>query len=94
MPRVGEQLLVELRRLSESLGNPGAAALYTAAKRAKLDVSKKQVDELVKNKTEKQVLGPPQRATGKTISEEDNRMQMDLIDVSNLPAADWKFSWR
>jgi len=56
MPRVGEQLITELRRLSESLGNPGAAALYTAAKRAKLDVSKKQVDELV-NKTEKPAAG-------------------------------------
>jgi len=67
------------------------AALYTAAKRAKLDVSKKQVEELVKGKAEKQVLGAPQRATGKTVSEDDNRMQMDLVDVSNAPAGDWKF---
>ena len=90
MPLVGEQILTELRRLSESLGNPGAAALFVAAKRAKLNVSKKQVDELVKGKAEKQVLGAPQRATGKTISEDDNRWQMDLIDVSNVPSGDWK----
>ena len=65
--------------------------MYTAAKRAKLDVSKKQVDELVKGKAEKQILAPPQKATGKSVSENDNRWMMDLIDVSNVPAGDWKF---
>jgi transposase InsO family protein len=91
MPRVGEQLADDLRALSESLGNPGAEALYTAAKRRKLAVSKKQVQEFVKAKSEKQVLGAPQRAAGKTISEDNNRWQMDLIDVSQVPAGSWKF---
>ena len=91
MPLVGEQILSELRRLSESLGNPGAAALFVAAKRAKLNVSKKPVDELAKGKAEKQVFGAPRRATGKTASEDDNLWQMDLIDVSNVPSGDWKF---
>jgi len=50
MPRVGEQLDDDLRALSVSLGNPGADALYTAAKRRKLAVTKKQVQEFVKQK--------------------------------------------
>jgi len=87
----GEQPLTELRRLSESLGNPGAAALYTAARRAKLNVTKKQVSEFARDKPEKQQFGAPQRATGKTISEDDNRMQMDLIEVPNQPAGDWRY---
>jgi transposase InsO family protein len=81
----------ELRALSESLGNPGAEALFTAAKRKKLAVSRKQVQEFVRTKGEKQVLGPPQRAAGKTVSEANNRWQMDLVDVSNVPAGNHKF---
>jgi transposase InsO family protein len=81
----------ELRALSESLGNPGAEALYTAAKRKKLAVTKKQVQEFVRAKSEKQVLGAPQRAAGKSVSEDDNRWMMDLIDVSRVPAGSWKF---
>ncbi len=91
MPRVGAQLIDDLRALSQSLGNPGAEALYTAAKRRKLAVSKKDVQEFVKTKSEKQVLGAPQRAAGKSISENDNRWMMDLIDVSQVPAGSWKF---
>ena len=81
MPRVGEQLADELNRISTELGHPGVEALWTAAKRRKLAVKKKQVQEYVRQKSEKQVLGAPQRAAGKSISEDDNRWQMDLIDI-------------
>ena len=45
------------------------------------------------DKSEKHVLGAPQRAVGKSISEDDNRWMMDLIDVSPeaIPAGYWKF---
>ena len=49
-----------LQALSESLGNPGVDALFTAAKRKKLDVTKNQVKEFVSQKSEKQALGAPQ----------------------------------
>ena len=86
MPRVGVQITDALRALSENLGNPGIEALLTAAKRRNLAVSRKQVQDFVRIKSEKQVLGAPQKAAGKTISEDNNRWQMDLIDVSNVPA--------
>ena len=91
MPRVGAQLTTALSILSESLGNPGIEALYTAARRRNIQVTRKQVQDLVKSKSEKQVLGAPQRAAGKTVSENDNRWQMDLIDVTNVPSGDWTF---
>ncbi len=58
-----------------------------------LAVSKRQVAEYVRHKSEKQVLGAPQRAAGKSISEDDNRWMMDLVDVSSpgIPAGYWKF---
>ena len=89
MPRVEPRPTLE--QLSSSLGNPGVDALYIAAKRKKLEITKNQVREFVKNKGEKQVFGAPQRAAGKSISEDNNRWQMDLIDVSNVPSGSWKF---
>mgnify|MGYP003350180463 FL=1 len=91
MPRVGVQLTDELNRISTELGHPGVEALWIAVKRRNLAVTKQQVKDYVKNKGEKQVLGAPQKAAGKTISEDDNRWMMDLIDVSNVPAGSWKF---
>jgi len=91
MPRVGSQITDALRALSENLGNPGVDALFTATRRRNIDVSRKQVQEFVRAKSEKQFLGAPQKAAGKTISEDNNRWQMDLIDVSNVPAGVRKF---
>ncbi len=88
-----EQLADELHRISAELGHPGIGALWVAVKRRKLAVVKRQVAEYAKQKAEKQVLGAPQRAAGKTISEDDNRWQMDLIDVSaaEIPSGYWRF---
>ena len=72
MPRVGEQLPDELHRISTELGHPGVEALWIAVKKRKLAVSKRQDAEYVRHKSEKQVLGAPQRAAGKSISEADN----------------------
>ena len=92
MPRVGVQItLHELNRISTELGHPGIEALWIAVKRRNLAVTKQQVKDYVKKKGEKQVFGAPQKAAGKTISEDDNRWMMDLIDVSNVPAGSWKF---
>ena len=45
MPRVGEQLAPELDALSAELGHPGIEALWIAARRRKLAISKKRVQE-------------------------------------------------
>ena len=55
MPRVGEQLTDELHRISTELGHPGVEALWIAVKKRKLAVSKRQVSEYVRHKSEKQV---------------------------------------
>ena len=81
----------QLLALSEELGHPGGQGLWLAAKRRGIDVQKKHVESWVANRREKQVLAPPQRAAGKTISEDDNRWMMDLVDVSNVPAGSFKF---
>ncbi len=93
MHRVGVQLADELHKISTELGQPGAEALWIAVRRRKLAVSKRQVTEYVRGNSEKQVLGAPQRAAGKSISKDDNRWMMDLIDVSPeaIPAGYWKF---
>ena len=93
MPRVGEQLTDELHSISTDLGHPGVEPLWIAVKKRKLAVSKRQVAEYARHKSEKQVLGAPQRAAGKNISEDDNRWMMDLVDVSSpgIPAGSWKF---
>ena len=93
MPQVGAQLADELHQISTQLGHLGIEPLWIAVKRRKLAVSKKQVTDYVREKSQKQVLGAPQRAAGQTISEDDNRWMMDLIDVSPaaIPAGSWKF---
>ena len=93
MPRVGVQITDELDRISTELGHPGVEALWIFVKRHNLAVSKRHVTEYVRAKSEKQVRGAPQRAAGKSISEDDNRWMMDLIDVSPeaIPAGYWKF---
>ena len=93
MPRVGVQITDELHRISTELAHPGIEPLWIAVKRRNLAVSKRQVTEYVRAKSEKQVLGAPQRAVGKSISEDNNRWQMDLIDVSSdeIPSGRWRF---
>ena len=59
MPRVGEQLTDELHRISTELGHPGVEPLWIAVRKRKLAVSKRQVAEYVRRKSEKQVLGAP-----------------------------------
>ena len=83
--------LRKLQELSTELGDPGVQALWLAAKRRGLDVQRREVASWVASRSEKQVLAPPQRAAGKTTSEDDNRWQMDLVDVSNAPAGGWRF---
>lgn len=80
-----------LEKLSIELGHPGVDALWIAAKKRKIDVKKQDVREYVAGNGKKQVLGAPQRATGKTVSEDDNRWMADLVDVTNAPAGKWKY---
>jgi hypothetical protein len=76
----------DLRRLAAELGNPGVAPLWLAARRAGLEVTKKQVTEFVRKCGAKQVFQPVQPALGKTMAgRTDATFQMDLSDLKNSP---------
>jgi hypothetical protein len=76
----------ELRHLAAELGNPGIERLWLAARRAGLDVTKKQVTALVRKRGEKQVFQPLQPAKGKTVAGgADTTYHMDLVDLKNSP---------
>ena len=63
---------------------PGVRQLWIAIHRKDIDVTKKQVEELVKTRGEKQVFGSLQKAEGKSLAEDvDARWQMDLADLKN-----------
>ena len=63
---------------------PGIRQLWIAVRRQGIDVTKKQVEELVKTRGEKQIFAPLQRAEGKSLAEGvDVRWQMDLADLKN-----------
>jgi len=75
-----------LAELSAKLGGPAVQPLWLAARRAGLDVTKRQVQAFVSKKGEKQIFGAPQPARGKTVAPTlDNSYQMDLADLSNSP---------
>ena len=47
-------------------------------------MTKKQLEELVKSRGEKQIFGPLPKAEGKSLAEDtDTRWQMDLADLKN-----------
>ena len=76
--------LDELRELSSTLGSPGFQALWTAARRRGLRVTKEQVRTLIRRQGERQVFTAIQPSKGKSAAEEPYaRLQMDLIDFRN-----------
>ena len=77
----------KLRKLSTELGSPGVEALFKAARKAGLDVTKADVKQVVRNSASKQVFGRIQPSDGKTVSRTPtDSWQMDLADFSNSPA--------
>ena len=71
---------MSLQDLNEELAFPGVDALYTAAKRRRLTVTKAQVRQFVQAAERKQVLAPRQPSLGKTATESiDSRWMCDLL---------------
>ena len=63
---------------------PGLRQLWLAVRREDIAVTKKQVQELIAYRGEKQSFGPTPRAEGKSLAEDiDMRWQMDLADLLN-----------
>ena len=76
--------LEQLEALSKKLGRlKGVDKLYTEARKAKIDVTKKQVQDFVSGISQKQVLTQSQPPLGKsatsTIENKGSRWQVDLL---------------
>ena len=82
--------MAQLEQLYNDLGNPGAYALYIAARRAGIEVKKADVRTFVSKQSSTQTLAAQQPSKGKIASESLNaRWQMDLIDARRFKAAYW-----
>ena len=79
-----ETPLQKARKLSAELGSPGVQALWTAAQKAGIQVTKAQVKELVAARGERQIFGRRPTAEGKTASRGDD-WQMDLAVLTHQP---------
>jgi hypothetical protein len=76
--------MIALRALSKELGSPGALALYTAARKRGIVVTRQQVKELVSKRGENQIFTAVQPSAGKSVAEtEYARFQADIIDQRN-----------
>ncbi len=83
---MNQEVSDQVNALSDRLGNPGVAKLFAAAKKANINVSRKQVTEFVGRQGQRQVFMPVQPSKGKSASEGvDARFQLDLIDFKSDP---------
>ena len=77
-----------LAELSDQLGNPGARRLHLEARRRGIQVTRKQVEDLVKRQGQRQIFQPVQPSKGKSAAEGYSaRYQADLADMSSLSPA-------
>jgi hypothetical protein len=76
--------MIALRALSKELGSPGALALYTAARKRGINITRKQVKDLVSKQGENQIFTAVQKSAGKSTAESEfARFQADVIDLRN-----------
>ena len=76
--------LARLRALSKELGSPGALALYTAARKPGIMVTRQQARDLVSKQGENQISTALQPSAGKSVAESEfARFQADVIDQRN-----------
>ena len=78
--------------LFNRLGTPGTRAVYVAALREGLDVSKKQVADFVARQAEAQIFRPAAAPKGQTaVRGPQIDWQLDLIDLKQLPSGLFKY---
>lgn len=81
----------QLRELSNELGHPSADKLWQEARRRNLDVTRKQVFQLVQGHAVRQVLRKRPEYQGKVVAVEINdRWAADIIDYNAHPSPDPK----
>ena len=76
--------LAALNRLSDRLGAPGEARLFTAARREGINVTRSDVRGFVATQGQRQLFRPLQKPEGKSASYgQDDRYQMDLGQLND-----------
>ena len=76
--------LAALSSLSERLGAPGEARLFTAARRQGINVSRRDVRGFVATQGQRQLFRPLQKPEGKSATDgPDDRYQMDLGQLND-----------
>ena len=76
--------LAALSRLSDRLGAPGEARLFTAARREGINVTRSDVRGFVATQGQRQLFRPLQKPEGKSASYgQDDRYQMDLGQLND-----------
>lgn len=73
-----------LRALFQELGSPSALALYIAARKRGLQVTREQARQMTIKVGERQIFSAPQPAENKVVAEDQrSRFQADLLDMRN-----------
>jgi hypothetical protein len=73
-----------LRALFQELGSPNAVALYVAARRRGLQVTREQARQMTIRAGERQIFSAPQPALGRVVAEDQRaRFFVDLLDMRN-----------
>jgi hypothetical protein len=76
-----------LRRLYKELNYPSTEVFYKALKRRGIPARKRDVEEFVQSRAERQILAPPPKFKGHVVSEDLNaRWAADLISFVSRPA--------
>jgi hypothetical protein len=74
----------ELRALFRELGSPNAVALYVAARRRGLQVTREQARQMTIRAGERQIFSAPQPSLGRSaVEDQRSRFQVDLLDFRN-----------
>jgi hypothetical protein len=73
-----------LRALFQELGSPSAQALYIAARKRGLQVTREEARQMTIRVGERQIFSAPQPAASKVVAEDQRaRFQADLLDFRN-----------
>ena len=73
-----------LRALFQEMGSPSALALYIAARKRGLQVTREQARQMTIKVGERQIFSAPQPASNKVATEDQRaRFQADLLDARN-----------
>ena len=80
-------LAVTMRSVYEELSSPSVDVLYRALRKRGIQVAKKDAQEFVSSRAERQIIAPPPKFKGHVVANDvDARWGADLISFVSRPA--------